>query len=134
VRWKTPLIAKGGRPGGPVQVPGTAGGFRDLSSQRHSHPGGNSMSARHRRSTAAAVAAGAAALLTLCGTAATAMAAPSAKASAVMVAAAASAHTVTVPRGLTISDGTRHVVVNGKSIDFGTIVRDLAWNPSGSKA
>src|SRR5438445_5968385 len=75
------------------------------------------MSARHRRSTAAVTTAGAAALLTLCGTAAT-----------------ASAQTVTVPRGLTISDGTRHVIVNGKSIDFGTIVRDLAWNPSGSKA
>ncbi|MFD6994881.1 TolB family protein [Streptomyces mirabilis] len=96
------------------------------------------MSARSRRNTAAVTTAGAAALLTLCGTAATAMAAPSAggdaKGSAAMVAAAASAHTVTVPRGLTISDGTRHVVVNGKSIDFGTIVRDLAWNPSGSKA
>ncbi|MGW4137142.1 TolB family protein [Streptomyces mirabilis] len=96
------------------------------------------MSARNRRTTAAVTTAGAAALLTLCGTAATAMAAPSsggdAKGSAAMVAAAASAHTVTVPRGLTISDGTRHVVVNGKSIDFGTTVRDLAWNPGGSKA
>lgn len=96
------------------------------------------MSARNRRSTAAVITAGAAALLTLCGTAATAMAAPSsggdAKGSAAMVAAAASAHTLTVPRGLTTSDGTRHVMVNGTSIDFGTIVRDLAWNPSGSKA
>ncbi|MEV4450672.1 TolB family protein [Streptomyces mirabilis] len=96
------------------------------------------MSARNRRNTAAVTTAGAAALLSLCGTAATAMAAPSsggdAKGSAAMVAAAASAHTVTVPRGLTISDGTRHVVVNGKSIDFGTAVRDLAWNPNGSKA
>ncbi|MCZ0984526.1 hypothetical protein O1M54_00450 [Streptomyces diastatochromogenes] len=96
------------------------------------------MSARHRRSTAAVITAGAAALLTLCGTAATATAVPSsrsdAKAGAAMVAAAASAQTVIVPRGLAISDGTRHVVINGKSIDFGTIVRDLAWNPSGSKA
>ncbi|MFJ5530183.1 TolB family protein [Streptomyces sp. NPDC093261] len=95
------------------------------------------MSARKRRSTAAVITAGATALLTLCGTAATATAAPSrgdAKAGAAMVAAAASARTVTVSRGLTISDGTRHVLVNGKSIDFGTIVRDLAWNPSGSKA
>ncbi|MDF2270942.1 hypothetical protein P2Q00_36770 [Streptomyces coacervatus] len=96
------------------------------------------MSARNRRSTAAVVTAGATALLTLCGAAATAMAAPSsggdAKGSAAMVAAAASAHTLTVPRGLTISDGTRHVVVNGRSIDFGTIVRDLAWNPGGTKA
>ncbi|MEV6017557.1 MULTISPECIES: hypothetical protein [unclassified Streptomyces] len=96
------------------------------------------MSARNRRSTAAAVTAGAAALLALCGAAANAMAAPSsgggAKAGAAMVAAAASTHTLTVPRGLTISDGTRHVVVNGRSIDFGTVVRDLAWNPAGSKA
>lgn len=96
------------------------------------------MSARNRRSTAAVTTAGAAALLTLCGTAATATAAPysggDAKGSAAMVAAAASAQAVTVPRGLTISDGTRHVLVNGKSIDFGTVVRDLAWNPSGSKA
>ncbi|MEV0480265.1 hypothetical protein AB0I69_06545 [Streptomyces sp. NPDC050508] len=76
------------------------------------------MSARNRRSAGAAVVtAGAAALFTLCGTA-----------------ASASAHTVTVPRGLTTSDGTRHVIVNGRSIDFGTVVRDLAWNPSGSKA
>ncbi|WP_405659751.1 TolB family protein [Streptomyces sp. NBC_00079] len=100
------------------------------------------MSARNRRSAAAVFTAGAAALLTLSGTAAaTAMAAPAApsfgahaRGSAAMVAAAASAHTLTVPRGLTISNGTRHVVVNGKSIDFGTAVRDLAWNPSGSKA
>lgn len=75
------------------------------------------MSARNRRSTAIAVAAGATALLALCGTA-----------------AAATAHTVTVPRGLTLSNGTRHVLVDGRSIDFGTTVRDLAWNPSGSKA
>ncbi|MEU5632670.1 PD40 domain-containing protein [Streptomyces rishiriensis] len=96
------------------------------------------MSARNRRSTAAVVTASAAALLTLCGAAATAMAAPSsggdAKGGAAMVAAAASGHTLTVPRGLTISNGTRHVVVNGRSVDFGTVVRDLAWNPNGSKA
>ncbi|MEU8587025.1 hypothetical protein AB0C59_08480 [Streptomyces sp. NPDC048664] len=95
------------------------------------------MSARYRRSTAAVVTAGAAALLTLCGTAA-ATAAPSSggvgKGSAAMVAAATSAHTLTVPRGLTISDGTRHVVINGRSVDFGTVVRDLAWKPDGSKA
>ncbi|MET7487209.1 hypothetical protein [Streptomyces sp. NPDC005538] len=79
------------------------------------------MSARHRRRTAAAVTAGTAALLTLCGGAAVATAAPSVRA-------------VTVPRGLTISDGTRHVLVGGRSIDFGTTVRDLAWNPGGGKA
>ncbi|WP_030939344.1 TolB family protein [Streptomyces sp. NRRL S-646] len=96
------------------------------------------MSARNRRSTAAVITAGVAALLALSGAAATAMAAPSsgrdAKGSAAMVAAAASTHTLTVPRGLTISDGTRHVWVNGRSIDFGTVVRDLAWNPGGTKA
>jgi hypothetical protein len=96
------------------------------------------MSARTRRSTATGLTVGAAALLTLSGAAATAMAAPSssgdARGSAAMVAAAASAHTLTVPRGLTVSDGTRQVLVNGRSIDFGTIVRDLAWNPSGTKA
>ncbi|MFI7405362.1 hypothetical protein ACIBW9_33595 [Streptomyces sp. NPDC049541] len=96
------------------------------------------MSARNRRSTAAVITAGVAALLALSGAAATAMAAPSsgrdARGSAAMVAASASAHTLTVPRGLTISDGTRHVWVNGKSIDFGTVVRDLTWNPRGTKA
>ncbi|MGW3124455.1 TolB family protein [Streptomyces sp. NPDC001107] len=96
------------------------------------------MSARNRRSTAAVITAGVAALLALSGAAATAMAAPSsgrdARGSAAMVAASASTHTLTVPRGLTISDGTRHVWVNGKSIDFGTVVRDLAWNPRGTKA
>ncbi|MCD9880000.1 TolB family protein [Streptomyces guryensis] len=96
------------------------------------------MSARNRRSTAAVITAGVAALLALSGAAATATAAPSsgrdAKAGAAMVAASASAHTLTVPRGLTISDGTRRVWVDGKSIDFGTVVRDLAWNPSGTKA
>lgn len=90
---------------------------------------------RNRRSTAAVATAGAAALLAaLGGTAADAVAAPSSAGRAAMVAAAASGHTVTVPRGLTISDGTRHVIVGGRSIDFGTVVRDLAWNPSGSKA
>ena len=36
--------------------------------------------------------------------------------------------------GLTISNGTRYVVMNGTRVDFGVIVRDLAWNPSGTKA
>ncbi|MEV0909104.1 TolB family protein [Streptomyces hokutonensis] len=96
------------------------------------------MSARNRRRVGATViTAGAAALLALCGTACAASAAPSsggARGSAAMVAAAASTQTLTVPRGLTLSNGTRHVIVNGRSIDFGTTVRDLAWNPGGSKA
>jgi hypothetical protein len=36
--------------------------------------------------------------------------------------------------GLTISNGTRQVVMNGKLVDFGTEVRDLAWSPDGHKA
>ncbi|WUH92405.1 hypothetical protein OG900_21365 [Streptomyces sp. NBC_00433] len=40
----------------------------------------------------------------------------------------------TAHNGLTISDGTRFVVMNGTRVDFGTAVRDLAWSPDGSKA
>ncbi|WP_441246764.1 hypothetical protein [Kitasatospora sp. McL0602] len=35
---------------------------------------------------------------------------------------------------LTISNGTTHVLMNGTSVDFGTVVRDLAWSPDGTKA
>lgn len=35
---------------------------------------------------------------------------------------------------LTISNGTRYVLMNGTSVDFGTAVRDLTWSPDGSKA
>ncbi|MDH6576262.1 hypothetical protein [Kitasatospora sp. MAP5-34] len=35
---------------------------------------------------------------------------------------------------LTISNGTSRVLMNGTSVDFGTVVRDLAWSPNGSKA
>ncbi|WP_329133850.1 hypothetical protein OG552_17140 [Streptomyces sp. NBC_01476] len=40
----------------------------------------------------------------------------------------------TAHNGLTISDGTRYVVMNGTRVDFGTAVRDLAWSPDGKKA
>jgi hypothetical protein len=40
----------------------------------------------------------------------------------------------TAHNGLTISDGTRFVVMNGTRVDFGTAVRDLAWSPDGKKA
>lgn len=40
----------------------------------------------------------------------------------------------TAHNGLTISDGTRYVVMNGTRVDFGTAVRDLAWSPDGRKA
>ncbi|MDJ0340331.1 hypothetical protein QMK19_00600 [Streptomyces sp. H10-C2] len=35
---------------------------------------------------------------------------------------------------LTISNGTRYVLMNGGSVDFGTAVSDLAWSPDGRKA
>ncbi|MGW7002753.1 hypothetical protein ACWGCW_07975 [Streptomyces sp. NPDC054933] len=35
---------------------------------------------------------------------------------------------------LTISNGTKHVLINGHWVDFGLIVRDLAWSPDGAKA
>ncbi|MFI0940802.1 hypothetical protein [Streptomyces sp. NPDC021020] len=40
----------------------------------------------------------------------------------------------TAKSGLTISDGSRFVVMNGTRVDFGTVVRDLAWSPDGRKA
>ena len=40
----------------------------------------------------------------------------------------------TAKNGLTISNGTDHVLMNGTSVDFGTVVRDLAWSPDGSRA
>ncbi|WP_051776317.1 hypothetical protein [Kitasatospora phosalacinea] len=36
--------------------------------------------------------------------------------------------------GLTISNGTRYVVMDGRVVDFGTVVRDLAWSPDGKRA
>ncbi|MGF1430000.1 hypothetical protein [Kitasatospora sp. LaBMicrA B282] len=35
---------------------------------------------------------------------------------------------------LTVSDGTPLVLMNGTTVDFHTQVRDLAWNPDGSRA
>ncbi len=40
----------------------------------------------------------------------------------------------TAHNGLTISDGTRYVLMNGTRVDFGTEVRDLAWSPDGRHA
>ncbi|WP_405018731.1 hypothetical protein OHV05_18850 [Kitasatospora sp. NBC_00070] len=40
----------------------------------------------------------------------------------------------TARNGLTISNGTRYVVMNGTTVDFGTEVRDLVWSPNGRKA
>ena len=120
------------------------------------------MHARHRRtSTAVALAAaGTALLLTGCnaktvtsaaGTGTTsATASPSGSASSAAsssasapatASASASAKATPVPvvngtgdNALTISNGTDQVVMNGTVVDFGTVVRDLAWNPGGTKA
>ncbi|MFJ8622575.1 hypothetical protein ACIRD3_06975 [Kitasatospora sp. NPDC093550] len=35
---------------------------------------------------------------------------------------------------LTISTGTQTVAMNGTTVDFGTVVRDLAWSPDGKRA
>ncbi|BBA98580.1 hypothetical protein RVR_4816 [Actinacidiphila reveromycinica] len=40
----------------------------------------------------------------------------------------------TAHNGLTLSDGSRYVVMNGTRVDFGTLVRDLAWSPDGGRA
>ncbi|MEY9949498.1 hypothetical protein ABH937_006611 [Kitasatospora sp. GAS1066B] len=40
----------------------------------------------------------------------------------------------TARNGLTISNGSRYVVMNGTTVDFGTAVRDLVWSPDGHKA
>lgn len=40
----------------------------------------------------------------------------------------------TAHNGLTISNGTRYVVMNGTRVDFGTAVRDLSWAPDGRHA
>lgn len=50
------------------------------------------------------------------------------------LAASASFAAGTANTGLTISDGTRYVVIGGTRVDFGTPVRDLAWAPDGSRA
>lgn len=120
------------------------------------------MSARHgnRRSTAAAIAltaavtAGAATLLTGCGPAATRVVgagAPAGSASAAAGGAGSSSSSAPSPSSaptktrarvlngtasnrLTISNGTSKVVMNGTVVDFGIVVRDIAWNPNGTRA
>lgn len=39
-----------------------------------------------------------------------------------------------MPAGLTVSDGSRYVLIDGARVDFGTPVKDLAWSPDGRKA
>ncbi len=110
------------------------------------------MPARARLRTAAAIAlttvltAGAAALLTGCDPEAAAgspspAGSPSAAGTPGATGAPAPLPTATTPvvngtakNGLTISNGTDHVLMNGTSVDFGIVVRDLAWSPDGKRA
>jgi WD40-like Beta Propeller Repeat len=86
------------------------------------------MSVRRSRRTAAAIvlAAAVTALMPTMANAAT----PTAKAAN----AASSAVNGTKGNGLTISNGTPYVVMNGTLVDFHTNVSDLTWNPAGTKA
>lgn len=54
--------------------------------------------------------------------------------SATPVPAPAPVVNLTAHTGLTISNGTNFVVMNGTTVNFGTTVRDLAWSPDGSRA
>lgn len=82
------------------------------------------MSARTRRTaTAIALAAAVTGTALLCGSASATAAAPAAKT------LKGSMHGT-----LTISNGTKRVLVNGHWVDFGVTVRDLAWSPDGAKA
>ncbi|MGF1428412.1 hypothetical protein [Kitasatospora sp. LaBMicrA B282] len=120
------------------------------------------MSARHHASAIAltlVLTAGAGALLTGCGpddtvssSSASSSATPSGKAPASPGQGGGSSGQSTAPspggkpsssaapvvnktgHGLTISTGTQQVLMNGTSVDFGTVVRDLAWSPDGKKA
>ncbi|WP_078630697.1 PD40 domain-containing protein [Streptomyces roseochromogenus] len=47
---------------------------------------------------------------------------------------AASAATGAAHGTLTVSNGTRDVLIGGHKVDFGVPVRDLAWSPNGAKA
>ncbi len=47
---------------------------------------------------------------------------------------AASAATGASRGTLTISNGSKYVLINGHQVNFGVPVRDLAWSPNGAKA
>jgi hypothetical protein len=82
------------------------------------------MSARRSRRTAAAI---------VLAAAVTALAPALANAAAPSTARVAVVNG-TKGNGLTISNGSPYVVMNGTVVDFHTDVRDLAWNPTGTKA
>ncbi|GAA2142975.1 hypothetical protein GCM10009760_28750 [Kitasatospora kazusensis] len=60
--------------------------------------------------------------------------APATPTGAAPVRSTAPARNGTAHNGLTISNGTTRVLMNGTSVDFHTVVRDLAWSPDGSRA
>ncbi|MCQ4045300.1 hypothetical protein ACFOSC_30805 [Streptantibioticus rubrisoli] len=78
------------------------------------------MSERDRRTAAAIALAAAVTGTALLGATGSATAAPAAK---------GSSHGT-----LTISNGTKKVFINGRWVDFGVKVTDLAWSPNGAKA
>ena len=84
------------------------------------------MSVRHRRIAAAVVIAATAVAGAFVPTLASAAPHSAPVASSTFVQSAT--------HGLTVSDGTKWVVIDGKRVNFGTDVHDLAWNPSGTKA
>ncbi|MGW3359245.1 hypothetical protein ACWDFL_28150 [Streptomyces bungoensis] len=52
-----------------------------------------------------------------------------------LLGASGAASAATASHGtLTVSNGTKYVQINGHSVNFGVIVRDLAWSPDGAKA
>lgn len=68
------------------------------------------------------------------GATAVGAASPSASGSSGTPSSAAPKVNGTASNGLTISDGTAEVVMNGTLVDFGTPVRDLSWSPDGKHA
>ncbi|MFB7948192.1 hypothetical protein ACFC6L_25110 [Kitasatospora phosalacinea] len=100
---------------------------------------------RPRRSAAAllvaAVTTGSALLLTACdpegedtGTAASSPAAAPTGAATTAAPAKGGKLNRTAGTKLTVSTGTSTVLMDGKAVDFGTVVRDLAWSPDGKHA
>ncbi|MEY9843121.1 hypothetical protein ABH940_000169 [Streptacidiphilus sp. BW17] len=91
------------------------------------------MTVRHRRTAAAVVIAAAAVAGAFAPTVADAASRGMSTAAPTFAISAAS-NGLSAANGLTISDGSPWVMIDGKWVDFGTDVRDLAWNPSGTKA
>ncbi|MFD7733106.1 hypothetical protein ACFV6F_22280 [Kitasatospora phosalacinea] len=97
-------------------------------------PAASATPSRTAGSAAATPSAPAAATATPSAAATTAAATPSAAPAQPSAQPVAAALNLTKGTGLTISNGTRYVVMDGKVVDFGTVVRDLAWSPDGKRA